>query len=488
MHLIDEIDIEWLKDARALAEKPFIREQRDPPDAPGAWAALIKLLERSYWRRGWIIQELAGSATALFICGSMCTRFASLALLLFTFNEKDQAFLSAQPAMTIVQEAAASGYLLDLLFHSRFAETSDPRDKVYSLLELARPYKDAKLPIDYSISWQETFRRTAIHVMQESLSLNILICGSLATEGLPSWAPNWNDGVMDWIFRNKSGVFLDVFSDVFSDVRRCLIKGKLTTRLGQFSAGGPIDSIDHWLFHHGLLTAHAIHIMTIDDVLPGEDTLVESDAVAAELKKRLDFLGIDYSLEEEIPYNTLMATFTFLWCHLLQAVRGTTELRGELPDLQLHWLYLCLSCLFEQEDAIESSEEILIEFITTGLFKHRSLFKCSRPSELFSVEDILQKWIALLADLYQSLDIEYAADSALQVDISILPLSQTFGICRVQAKVGDIVSVIRGCDFPLLLRKDEVSQHYRIVGAAYVHGIMNGEVLGKLPETKITIF
>ena len=49
--------------------------------------------------------------------------------------------------------------------------------------------------------------------------------------------------------------------------------------------------------------------------------------------------------------------------------------------------------------------------------------------------------------------------------------------------VGDIIAVILGLDTSLVLRRAG-SDSYRIVGEAYVHGIMDGEALRRPPYTQ----
>ena len=55
-----------------------------------------------------------------------------------------------------------------------------------------------------------------------------------------------------------------------------------------------------------------------------------------------------------------------------------------------------------------------------------------------------------------------------------------FGIAPTNAKVGDIICVLLGCSVPVVLsRRDASNPHsgYELVGEAYLHGVMDGEVL-----------
>jgi hypothetical protein len=53
--------------------------------------------------------------------------------------------------------------------------------------------------------------------------------------------------------------------------------------------------------------------------------------------------------------------------------------------------------------------------------------------------------------------------------------------CRCQ--VGDIVCVLLGCNYPVILCP--VGGHYEFVGTAYLDGIMHGEVIQAMEEGKV---
>ena len=55
-----------------------------------------------------------------------------------------------------------------------------------------------------------------------------------------------------------------------------------------------------------------------------------------------------------------------------------------------------------------------------------------------------------------------------------------FGIAPTDAKVGDIVCILLGCSVPVVLSPVDGSNHperYRLIGEAYLHDVMNGELL-----------
>lgn len=53
------------------------------------------------------------------------------------------------------------------------------------------------------------------------------------------------------------------------------------------------------------------------------------------------------------------------------------------------------------------------------------------------------------------------------------------GMAPCRAREGDIVAVLFGCNIPLVLRG--IGQDcWQVIGEAYAHGFMNGEVAGSI--------
>ena len=55
------------------------------------------------------------------------------------------------------------------------------------------------------------------------------------------------------------------------------------------------------------------------------------------------------------------------------------------------------------------------------------------------------------------------------------------GLGPASAEEGDVVAVLLGCEVPFMLRKEEDGQ-YRLIGEAYIHGIMFGELFAHDPK------
>ncbi|KAL8665309.1 MAG: hypothetical protein Q9202_002360 [Teloschistes flavicans] len=199
----------------------------------------VHLYARSYWRRLWIVQEIAMGAQVQFHCGS---RSASLQLF-DTFHaavEKIVGKIQEMLRKEMVQDrrddllirrctefcfvfssvfssvglgylrkAADATSLLKLLRFFRISEATDPRDKIYGLLGLKN--MDPPFVVDYSVPVATVYRRFAREVITRSGKFDIFsdcypdsrfsrkefvpkdspACHSLKAK-LPSWVPDWN--------------------------------------------------------------------------------------------------------------------------------------------------------------------------------------------------------------------------------------------------------------------------------------------------------
>lgn len=61
----------------------------------------------------------------------------------------------------------------------------------------------------------------------------------------------------------------------------------------------------------------------------------------------------------------------------------------------------------------------------------------------------------------------------------------TIGLCPVYANRGNVVAVIRGCRYPIVLRKAE--HGYMVTNSIYMHGFMKGEAVDRFPEVDIEL-
>jgi len=197
--------------------------------------AQAALFERSWFRRSWIRQEVTVSKTCLVRCGDdeltwyQLKRGANRLKLVYRKLELEsdmilppfpkasieplqylvRGWVFGQPVIAKSAEIRSiwyyhGGSLLDLLMVGRVFDATDPRDKVYSVLGLAKvPLVEADstspdtnpMVVDYSKTTSEVYQYLAKYIINRDRNLDIL-CILLThrnenSADLPSWVPDW---------------------------------------------------------------------------------------------------------------------------------------------------------------------------------------------------------------------------------------------------------------------------------------------------------
>ncbi|UKZ95212.1 uncharacterized protein TrAFT101_010062 [Trichoderma asperellum] len=150
--------------------------------------AVIKLLLLPWFRRIWVLQEVAAARNVVILCGSteidgyvFCIGVNALKL---TYQDNPGLGNLIRTATYLIRRTgfwpkkATSesrifslniGLLSELIdmYHGR--EASDPRDKIYALLGMSS--NSYSLTPDYNITWQTLFERVIRHIICKQVSV-----------------------------------------------------------------------------------------------------------------------------------------------------------------------------------------------------------------------------------------------------------------------------------------------------------------------------
>ena len=180
---------------------------KEPQYDNKTWLALNHLLNRTWFTRVWVWQEVFVSFRwAHLTCGyhSLAWTFFTAALTFFIqkpwpSNIPEFGSLALQ-AFRIAQFCLSgrSNWPF-VLHHTREAKCSDKRDKVYGVLHLVDPRLRLGMKADYTKSVQSVFRDLTLKLAVEMADLSLLSeCELLDCElegemyQIPSWIPNWS--------------------------------------------------------------------------------------------------------------------------------------------------------------------------------------------------------------------------------------------------------------------------------------------------------
>jgi hypothetical protein len=199
------------------------------------WLGWLAFLHRPYFKRAWVVQEVALAGDVTVLCGKAIFPWANFsATLQFIAQTKWNSHLHPENMRlkvvegdpTIYQKLLSEnidpGYsamyleqtkrgmavagkpwtLEQLLLNHRHCESSDPRDRIYAFLGMARkdrpPFTThaSFLIPDYRLPVQKVYTRVAKSFMQSYGDLRVLShvqAQSLTqTEGLPSFVPDYS--------------------------------------------------------------------------------------------------------------------------------------------------------------------------------------------------------------------------------------------------------------------------------------------------------
>ncbi|KAH7396646.1 heterokaryon incompatibility protein-domain-containing protein, partial [Phaeosphaeria sp. MPI-PUGE-AT-0046c] len=319
-------------------------------------------------------------------------------------------------------QAAHENAFLYALIRARSSKSGNPRDKVYSQLGLGA----ADIFPDYQASIAEVYITAATYILEHSGSLLLLTCVEgeefQSLPDLPSWVP-------DWSVTKATGLRVTGYMD--------------------FCA-----ALDRPKRHEISMDARGNRILTIEATKL--DTVVETCETKPEMRENLH--------NEEALWRTLMTnreTMKTTWSPVHREYPALPEPLGSSFRDWVLWRYVVASEPPSTFPPLSSTQSCLLPS-KAEIQKARE----QSVSDPAHVADIARR-----ASRY---DVHYSHA------MLVRPFSTQRGYIGLGTQClrkDDTVWIVPGCRVPLVLRRVAESARHRLVGGAYVHGVMNGEAL-----------
>ncbi|KAH7090741.1 heterokaryon incompatibility protein-domain-containing protein [Paraphoma chrysanthemicola] len=152
--------------------------------------ALGSFLDRTWFNRIWVLQEVFLSRNAKVMCGEEEVRWVDL-LSAYNFLLKNRNLFD-WPYLPPVLGLKSRRYLWDLLCLTRQCCSTDPRDKVFALLSMTKTEGD-KVEVDYNMDCGQLYVNVAVHLFRSG-GLDFLLAAQHFPSDIevPSWVPNWS--------------------------------------------------------------------------------------------------------------------------------------------------------------------------------------------------------------------------------------------------------------------------------------------------------
>jgi hypothetical protein len=190
-------------------------------------SAVVRLFERDYWSRLWIVQEVLNARSKTVYCGDSALPWATYDTASVQFGiHRDvikreypsglnvnsgvsvsrnrlsyaDVLCSQGPASLVVTSPSrdlSAGSLLEALRLCRMKLASEPRDKVYGVLGILHEDVRYDFPPNYSASLKEVYTDVVDFLLHTTERLDVM-CEAIyfplhkSSANLPSWVPDWS--------------------------------------------------------------------------------------------------------------------------------------------------------------------------------------------------------------------------------------------------------------------------------------------------------
>jgi len=455
------------------------------------WEAVALLLQRRWWERVWVVQELATARNAVCYCGKTSIAWPLLSLViqllgtckmritLFPHQFRTSGALDRAWGMVQIRQLASRGHmdLLSLLYRTRYRTCLNPRDKIYSILGMTNERTRLKLRPDYIKSVAEVFIMAVANDMEIHGDLEMLNFIDHDTMQLtyPSWVADWGRGIgrgpRTWRFTKyvpasapyKSASFSPItFSDDLQllhtdgfridvvevdNVQQTVEPFQRNTTAGSDNWTWNIDTMTSSLLKEkGIRSRKRLkHVSSSEDLRRSVEEAIYDVMIAGQLSTSSGWEAhqVRYADDQAAQETTRPIDSETMPSQLSsQPAGGTASLSWNLRHLGR-----APQCLTLDREQFAASSD---------LDQDRN-----RPID----------WKIMLS---------HAKGQTIGRTL-VLSKNRYLGLAPKLSKPGDHIFILFGLSEPAILRP-QADGSYIFIGTAYVHGVMKGEALKDLEE------
>ncbi|CAA9967087.1 HET domain containing protein [Pyrenophora teres f. maculata] len=475
------------------------------------WLGFIVLINRPWFKRAWVVQEIALGKSAMVVCGSLVFPWDMLSKTLSfvkatrwyhhlhteklrhlrelrkhsgIYKQVLRSQLSVNISSLFLNETRLTISTLDdekntspvqqppfanLLSKHRSTESTDPRDKVYAFLGLANrtmaPFRmlpKALVP-NYNLSVQEVFTEAATVLMFSYKNLSWLShvedSSQRKIRGLPSWVPDLS-------------VPLHPYSLSY--------RGPGRWRAASHCAWRP----DLASMERGLLQVVGYHLDCIDQTSILLNESADTSATWASIVKLALALDLPYpdpgrSGKKPSRVEVLWRTLTTdIYNHTYPAPPETGSLFLEyILNLQIRHRLTPWS----SADEFQPHHSPLSDLVYP---EWRKLLELEPPDSSYCLDRYIKRLAIVVESMFNGTyspiglaQLQHELDQSTGKQRRIFKTSRGFmGTGARSLRAGDEVWVLHRGSLPFVLRPLP-NGRYRLIGESFVYGVMHGEVL-----------
>ncbi|KAJ5064346.1 heterokaryon incompatibility protein-domain-containing protein [Bipolaris maydis] len=436
-----------------------------PPVSDQVWWDVRQLLRRPWFSRLWTIQEAVLSRNLFVKCGHASVCWDDLAAWCYCLEEtgilrwlvsnadldlqrplrEHTKFLPPQGAVVVESIQAdrlqsmgliQKEYLLNILVSTRYAQATEPKDKVYGVLGIA----DSNIVPDYSpsLSVREVYRQACLTQLPH-LKYELLSCVDHDQPLQPSWVPDW------------------------STPRVTEALGYSTKAWALYCAGGrPVNGKEPPRMalredKNALTLTGKVFDMIISAGCVCEDAVL--DIVDPKTKNRDLASYVDLALKSK-QWHKYLISGTSIYKAFMNTLLAGRDGSGALAPT------------IDHEEAFS-----LILDSTTGQTPSLpgQTISTRRRKGHFTLENLKTRKPARTVE-----DLQTALRAALSMRRFAVTKQGYFALVPRGAQIGDEIAVFDRACVPFVLRRKSsgsAQNDFELLGESYVHGVMEGEII-----------
>jgi hypothetical protein len=507
-------DIEqWFKDTITKTGQGLYKNE---------WEAVFALLEREYWKRTWIIQELACAAKITLLCGVRSVSWDVLIISLSAWYdlEQSQCSDSIKASMASIRAGTKTGgswgrkigdlnplqfesnrnalrnssesqSLVNLMCKHWKSRLTDERDMIYAFAGIASDCQHPALPIDYSIPTWTVYLQTLAFLLEKTGSLDMITYSGIGNQpiGRPTWAPSfyWADRV---------GRAFESSQQMFNSTGRCPFTASKDAQaralfLGCHRRFDKFLGIDRTILQ---VEGCCIDIISRQLLYKDEDSWI--------MGKGMEAWKLGLARKTRRKYLNL--TSSSAW---MQPGRR----RGELEIIELlYYFVLETPSPSPVVPGANATPEERTEELWRTLIYDRTSGGLIAPEEWSQAFSVLingpssvptnfepQSSMSSYSDLDRARSFTRpfldAAENLFSGNFWLfLTKTGRLGVANKNAKVGDLVCVLPGCSMPVIIRQSKSQRQNNILngtmhGSAYLHYYMYGKAIEDLNTGSLSL-
>ncbi|KAH8756473.1 heterokaryon incompatibility protein-domain-containing protein [Hyaloscypha sp. PMI_1271] len=480
-------------------------------EAADDYLALVSLLDRPWFTRSWVVQEVSLNL-AIVSCGTAEIPFISLSKALFCCGiplaVPFPAQLEANESFYAMVRAAVSfkgdirrpsRALLDILVQHRCCKATKSQDKIFAFLSLADDAEEIGVTADYSIDTRHVYLKTAVAMLEYYKHLDILSVAKplldvstlqetktgqsgdailrnysndldpLST--LPSWVPNWDISTVGPSLRSR-GLYGEHFGDFCAS--------KTSTRKVQFRGAETQLSLHGYILDQIVDVGHVFDLNRLSDTGKQYATFQQWESLCNARSGQI------YKITGEDMLTAYCMTLT---CGGEAVIaRGVDSINDAVSST---WNYEVPGRPLPDDEAF--SAQYLFYLLT---LRNSSVIKALgfdplRTPFLYTILVVIFPFMSVFVDgILELIGGQRAVTKMSQIFSRRLTKSITgrrfvrtqggyIGLAVFDARRGDHIAVFAGGAVPLVVRdtgeREVEEKEWKLVGDAYIHGIMFGK-------------